>query len=159
MRQDPLLKTDKCSISLEYVAGGKIHVNSSSWEDLKAILPDQVLEIRVRSDQLHLIRRPRLDGDEDRELRAAWVMRASDETRYIIGGPGMKRVTSPTPTPSGPACGCTGRAVRFPIICATRADRLPCTCGLPVLRRHSAQARRGHETRGKPCHSEIAART
>jgi hypothetical protein len=58
-------------ISLEYVTGGKIRVNSISWDDVKTILPDQVLEIRVRSSQLHLIRRPRLEGDEDRELLAA----------------------------------------------------------------------------------------
>jgi len=44
----------------------------------KTILADQVLEIRVRSGQLHLIRRPRIEDEEDRPVtgfeQARWNM-------------------------------------------------------------------------------------
>jgi hypothetical protein len=48
--------------------GGKIRVNSISWDDVKTILPDQVLEIRVRHGQLHLQPPDRIEEEEDKPV-------------------------------------------------------------------------------------------
>ena len=34
------------------------------------ILADQVLELRIRQGQVHIVRKPRIEDDEDREFRA-----------------------------------------------------------------------------------------
>jgi len=53
---------------MTHVTGGKIRVNSISWDDVKTILPDQVLEIRVRHGQLHLPPPDRIEEEEDKPV-------------------------------------------------------------------------------------------
>ena len=53
---------------MTHVTGGKIRVNSISWDDVKTILPDQVLEIRVRHGQLHLQPPDRIEEEEDKPV-------------------------------------------------------------------------------------------
>jgi hypothetical protein len=40
-----LLKADKVNVAFERLDGSKIRVGTSSWDDPKVILPNQVLEV------------------------------------------------------------------------------------------------------------------
>ena len=51
-----LLKADKVSVSFERLDGGKIRVGTSSWDDPKVILPNQVLEAAIIGKQVGLVR-------------------------------------------------------------------------------------------------------
>jgi hypothetical protein len=51
-----LLKADKVSVVFERIDGGKIRVTTSSWEDAKVILPNQVLEVATIGKQVGLVR-------------------------------------------------------------------------------------------------------
>ena len=50
-----LLKADKVSVVFERADGGKIRVTTSSWDDAKVILPNQVLEAAVIGKQVALV--------------------------------------------------------------------------------------------------------
>ena len=41
-----------------------------AWAEPVVILADQVLECRIRQGQVHILRKPRVENDVDRELRA-----------------------------------------------------------------------------------------
>jgi hypothetical protein len=51
-----LLKADKVNVAFERLDGGKIRVGTSSWDDPKVILPNQVLEVAVIGKQVGLVR-------------------------------------------------------------------------------------------------------
>jgi hypothetical protein len=70
MTPDTLLKTDKCTIAVETAPEGKIRVLTTAWAEPVIILADQVLEVRIRQGQVHILRKPRVEDDEDREFRA-----------------------------------------------------------------------------------------
>jgi hypothetical protein len=70
MRPDTLLKTDKCTIAVEAAPEGKMRVRVSTWVEPATILADQVLKCRIRQGQVHILRKPRVEDDEDREFRA-----------------------------------------------------------------------------------------
>ena len=50
--RDILLKADKVSVVFERIDGGKIRVTTSSWDDAKVILPNQVLEVAIVGKQV-----------------------------------------------------------------------------------------------------------
>ena len=54
--RDILLKADKVSVVFERREGGKIRVTTSSWDDAKVILPNQVLEVAVVGKRVALVR-------------------------------------------------------------------------------------------------------
>ena len=54
--REVLLKADKVSVSFERLDGGKIRVGTSSWDDPKVILPNQVLEVAIVGKQVGLVR-------------------------------------------------------------------------------------------------------
>jgi hypothetical protein len=68
-----LLKADKVSVSFERLDGGKIRVGTSSWDDPKVILANQVLEVASVGKQVALVRVDKpiayLDIDETSLLR------------------------------------------------------------------------------------------
>jgi hypothetical protein len=70
MRPDTLLKTDKCTNAVEAAVEGKIRVLTMAWAEPVVILADQVLESRIRQGQVHIVRKPRIEDDEDRAFRA-----------------------------------------------------------------------------------------
>jgi len=51
-----LLKADKVSVVFERTADDKIRVTTSSWDDAKVILPNQVLEAAVIGKPVGLVR-------------------------------------------------------------------------------------------------------
>ena len=51
-----LLKADKVNVAFERLDGGKIRVGTSSWDDPKVILPNQVLEVAIVGKQVGLVR-------------------------------------------------------------------------------------------------------
>ena len=51
-----LLKADKVSVVFERIADGKIRITTSSWDDAKVILPNQVLEVATIGKQVGLVR-------------------------------------------------------------------------------------------------------
>ena len=51
-----LPKADKVNVAFERLDGGKIRVGTSSWDDPKVILPNQVLEVAVIGKQVGLVR-------------------------------------------------------------------------------------------------------
>jgi hypothetical protein len=65
MRPDTLLKTDKTTLAVEASKDGKIKIASSAWTDAVVVLPDQVIELRWRAGQVHVLRRPKLAEPED----------------------------------------------------------------------------------------------
>jgi hypothetical protein len=69
MRPDTLLKTDKCTIAVERAPEGKIRVRVSTWRSGDHTRRP-VLELRIRQGQVHIVRKPRIEDDEDREFRA-----------------------------------------------------------------------------------------
>ena len=54
--RDVLLKADRVAVVFEHHADGKIRVTTSSWDDAKVILPNQVLEVAIVGKQVGLIR-------------------------------------------------------------------------------------------------------
>ena len=70
MTPDTLLKTDKCTIAVEAAPEGKIRVLTTAWVEPVVILADQGLEVRIQQGQVHILRKPRVEDDVDRELRA-----------------------------------------------------------------------------------------
>ena len=70
MTPDTLLKTDKCTIAVETAPEGKIRVLTTAWVEPVVILADQGLEVRIQQGQVHILRKPRVEDDEDREFRA-----------------------------------------------------------------------------------------
>jgi hypothetical protein len=70
MTPDTLLKTDKCTIAVETAPEGKIRVLTTAWAEPVVILADEVLEVRIRRGQVNILRKPRIEDDEDREFRA-----------------------------------------------------------------------------------------
>jgi hypothetical protein len=71
-----LLKADKVSVSFERLDGGKIRVGTSSWDDPKVLLPNQVLEVAVIGKQVGLVRVDKpiayLDIDETGLIEAGY---------------------------------------------------------------------------------------
>ena len=79
-----LLKADKVNVAFERLDGGKIRVGTSSWDDPKVILPNQVLEVAIVGKQVGLVRVDKpvayLDIDDTARrsgLRSGSVMRHS----------------------------------------------------------------------------------
>ena len=70
MTPDTLLKTDKCTIAVEAAPEGKIRVLTTAWVEPVVILADQGLQVRIQQGQVHILRKPRVEDDVDRELRA-----------------------------------------------------------------------------------------
>jgi len=70
MRPVTLQKTDGCTIAIERAPEGKMRVRVSTWAQPASILADQVLDCRIRQGQVHILRKPRVENDVDRELRA-----------------------------------------------------------------------------------------
>ena len=64
---DTLLKTDKCPLAMARLADGKIRLLTSSWSEPVVLLADQVLELRWRAGQVHLIRKPPIADAFDRK--------------------------------------------------------------------------------------------
>ena len=56
MTSQVLLKADKVSVVFERLADGKIRVTTTSWDDAKVILPNQVLEAAIIGKQVGLVR-------------------------------------------------------------------------------------------------------
>ena len=51
-----LLKADKVTVTFERTAEDKIRVTTTSWDDAKVILPNQVLEVATIGKQVGLVR-------------------------------------------------------------------------------------------------------
>jgi hypothetical protein len=62
---EKLATSDKATIVVERLTGGKIRVTSGSWDGEKVILRDQVLEVRNVVRRLHIARKPRLYDEWD----------------------------------------------------------------------------------------------
>ena len=54
--RDVLLKADKVVLVIERISDGKIRVTTTSWDDAKVILPNQVLEVATIGKQVGLVR-------------------------------------------------------------------------------------------------------
>ena len=54
--REVLLKADKVTVVFERSAFGEIRVTTTSWDDAKVILPNQVLEAAVIGKQVGLVR-------------------------------------------------------------------------------------------------------
>jgi hypothetical protein len=54
--REVLLKADQVAVVFERLAGGKIRVTTSSWDDAKVILPNHVLEVASIGKQFGLVR-------------------------------------------------------------------------------------------------------
>jgi len=54
--RDVLLKADKVAVVFERLPDGKIRVTTSSWDDAKVILANQVLEVAIVGKQVGLLR-------------------------------------------------------------------------------------------------------
>jgi hypothetical protein len=71
-----LLKADKVNVAFERLDGGKIRVGTSSWDDPKVLLPNQVLEVAVIGKQVGLVRVDKpiayLDIDETGLIEAGY---------------------------------------------------------------------------------------
>ena len=59
-----LMKSDGVSVVFERIEGDKIRVTTSSWDDAKMILPNQVLEVAAIGKPVGLVRvdKPRIPG-------------------------------------------------------------------------------------------------
>jgi hypothetical protein len=55
-KREVLLKADKVSVVFERIADGKIRVGTSSWDDPKVLLPNQVLAVASIGKQVGLVR-------------------------------------------------------------------------------------------------------
>ena len=71
--REVLLKADRVVLVIERISDGKIRVTTTSWDDAKVILPNQVLEAAVIGKQVGLVRVDKpiayLDIDETSLLR------------------------------------------------------------------------------------------
>ena len=56
MAHEILLKADKVTVVFERSAFGEIRVTTTSWDDAKVILPNQVLEVAVIGKQVGPVR-------------------------------------------------------------------------------------------------------
>ena len=54
--RDVLLKADKASVVFERLADGKMRVTTTTWDDAKAISPNQVLAVASIGKQVGLVR-------------------------------------------------------------------------------------------------------
>jgi hypothetical protein len=73
-----LQKADKVAVMFERLADGKIRVTTSSWDDAKVILPNQVLEVAiVGGGQADRLLGHRRHGARWSGLRSAGVTRHS----------------------------------------------------------------------------------
>jgi hypothetical protein len=54
--REVLLKADKVTLTFERTAESKIRVTTTSWDDAKVILPNQVLEAAIIGKQVGLVR-------------------------------------------------------------------------------------------------------
>ena len=54
--RDILLKADKVTVTFERLADGKIRATTTSWDDHKVIMPNQVLEVAIVGKQVGLVR-------------------------------------------------------------------------------------------------------
>jgi len=70
MTPDTVLKTDKCTIAVEAAPEGKIRVLTTAWAQPVVILADQVLEVRIREGQVHILRK-----------RGSWTTRTGSSGR------------------------------------------------------------------------------
>jgi hypothetical protein len=57
--------SDKATIVIERLTGGKMRVTSGSWDGVKVILRDQVLEVRNVDGRLHVARKERRPDEWD----------------------------------------------------------------------------------------------
>ncbi|MGD0420231.1 MAG: hypothetical protein ABSA68_11755 [Xanthobacteraceae bacterium] len=57
------------TIAVEAAPEGKIRVLTIAWAEPVVILADQVLEVRIRRGQVNILRKPRIEDDEDRKFR------------------------------------------------------------------------------------------
>ena len=65
MAYETLLLSDKATLVMERVDGGKIRVSSSSWSDPKVILEHEVIEARIKSGRIRIARNVRgFDPDD-----------------------------------------------------------------------------------------------
>jgi hypothetical protein len=84
---------------MTHVTGGKIRVNSISWDDVKTILPDQVLEIRVRHGQTPpATAGPHRGGGRQARYGLRTERRLGMKRVPSKGALRMKRVTCPRPS-------------------------------------------------------------
>ena len=60
--REVLLKADKVSVVFERLADGKIRATASSWDDAKAISPNQVLAVASIGKQVGLVRGRQVGG-------------------------------------------------------------------------------------------------
>ena len=51
-----LLKADKVTVTFERLEDGKIRVTTTSWDDAKVILPNQVIEVAIVGKQVGPVR-------------------------------------------------------------------------------------------------------
>ena len=58
-----LLKADKVTLTFERTAESKIRVTTTSWDDAKVILPNQVLEVATIGKQVGFVSRPGRQAD------------------------------------------------------------------------------------------------
>ena len=54
--REVLLKADKLTVTFERTAESKIRTTTTSWDDAKVILPNQVLEVATIGKQVGLVR-------------------------------------------------------------------------------------------------------
>jgi len=52
-RLEPLLKSDKTTLSFEAIGDDKVRVNCASWEDAKVILADETLQVVAFGKNTH----------------------------------------------------------------------------------------------------------
>jgi hypothetical protein len=63
-----VLKADKVPLTARGQRRRENRVNSSSWEDMKVILVDEVLEARAQGKRMLVLRRAKLPKDGDDQL-------------------------------------------------------------------------------------------
>ena len=61
-RLEPLLKSDKTTLSFEAIGDDKVRVNCASWEDAKVILADETLQVVAFGKSLVVTRTNRPAG-------------------------------------------------------------------------------------------------
>jgi hypothetical protein len=69
-RPETLLKCDGCTLAIERLPEGKMRVRTGAWEDGKTILDGEVLEVRFKAGQVHVLRRGRVEDPDERIARA-----------------------------------------------------------------------------------------
>ena len=71
-----LLKADKVTVTFERLEDGKIRVTTTSWDDAKVILPNQVLEAAIIGKQVGLVRVDKPVAYLESTIRA-WLKRVT----------------------------------------------------------------------------------